>query len=287
MSRRTLYLMAGIVLGIIAVFMINSYIQQREQTYRELLRKKGLKEVVIAKVDIPQGTKITKSMIALARLPEQKVSKNALIYPESAIGKIALVDILKGQQILSSQLRMSYQGKTLSTITPQGKRAVTISLDKVSSMAGMLSEGDRVDIIGIFPYSQTIEGKTYTQKVVVPMFEDVLVLSVGQKKSVSKKGRKSMFTQTTTSSPTTITLALLPEEANLLLYALEIGKIKLLLRSPLDDRKLTRKEPITMDKLWEKLLSLKKEITPPPPPPPPKEVEIYKGTQKTEMILEK
>ena len=57
----------------------------------------------------------------------------------------------------------------------------------------------------------------------------------------------------------TITMALKPKEAHLTLYATQMGKLNLLLRSPLDSKKVRATDPITMDKLWATLFNVSAE----------------------------
>ena len=271
MNKRILYIIAALVLGVISITMIFSFIREKEEQIKKLLSQRNVKEVVIAKVNIPKGKRISPKMLTTKRVPENKVEAGAFSYIEAVIGKIAKTTIYKNQQITSSIVSYPKELERLSSKTPTGKRALTISVDRISSLDSGVKSGDHIDIIGIFPFSQEVEGKTLTQNVVVPMFEDVLVLKAGE----GSKGRIS-----------TLTLALEPEEARLLTYALEVGKIKILLRSSLDTKKSTVKEPITMDKLWEKLLGLKKVPSPSSPPPPPRTVEVYKGVEKKSVIVE-
>jgi hypothetical protein len=57
-------------------------------------------------------------------------------------------------------------------VTPPGKRAVTISVDNISSLAGMVKAGDRVDVIALI--SQNIpgpDGKSSPQLITLPVFQ--------------------------------------------------------------------------------------------------------------------
>ncbi len=281
MEKRRIYFIVGIILALTAVFLVHSYVQSERQRLIELAKRRGIVEVVIAKRDIPARTKISSNMLDLRRIPSDRLEPEALSSIDSVVGKVAKRDIIKGQQITASLLFIPGSEKTLSLRTPEGKRAITIPVDKISSIEGMITPGDHVDIIGNFQIPvQGEKGKTFTQNMVVPMFQNVLVLAVGSKTEALTFSKESKER-----TPTTITIALSPEEASLLTYAMEIGKIRLLLRSPLDEKVAVTQEPITMDKLWEKLLGIKQVVS--SPPPPPETVEVYKGTEKTSVIIEK
>lgn len=279
MDKRRIYFILGIILAITAIFLIQSYVQSERQKLLELSKAKGIVKVVIAKQDIPARKKITPEMLVVKRIPVEGRESEALGSIDSVAGKIAIRDIIQGQQITASLILLPQSRRTLAFKTPEGKRALTIPVDKISSIEGMINPGDYVDIIGNFPFSQSVEGKTYTQNIVVPMFQNVLVLAVGTRtEMVLSKGKGKP------TPASTITIALSPEEAALFTYALEVGKIKLLLRSQLDTEVVTTREPVTMDKLWEKLLGIRQVV--PVPPPPPDTVEIYRGTEKSSLIVE-
>ncbi|RKY35254.1 MAG: Flp pilus assembly protein CpaB [Candidatus Duberdicusella sinuisediminis] len=280
MDKRGVYLIAAIILALTAIFLIHSYVQSERQKILELAKRKGVVEVVVAKKDIPAKTKISSNMLALVRVPSKRLEPEALSSIDSIVGKIAKRDIIEGEQIKASLLMIPGSQKTLSLKIPEGKRAITIPVDKISSIEGMIRPGDSVDIVGSFSIpAKTQKGETISQTMVIPMFEDVLVLAVGTKVEAVSLGREEK------GPPTTITLALTPEQASLITYATEIGKIKLLLRSKFDTQTAFKREPVTIDKLWEKLLGIKQVI--PTPPPPPKTVEVYKGTEKSSVVVEK
>jgi pilus assembly protein CpaB len=170
----------------------------------------------------------------------------------------------------------------LSTKVPKGKRAITVPVDNISSVGGMIRPGDHVDVMGMVPLpAMTADGKQVTQMTTMPLFQDVLVLAVGQEFTNVPGGEKKERVL----SPV-ITLALQPQEANLIAFVQEQGKIRLILRSPED----TQVQP-AMPASWDALLRTvmpqafqqagTKEI-----PKPKKTVEIYRGLQKEIKTLE-
>ena len=103
----------------------------------------------------------------------------------------------------------------------------------------MIKPGDYVDVIGIIPLPVEVDGKQAAEPATVPLFQNVLILSVGtelgaasEKESTSRR-KASEFTPKESAAPL-ITLSLSPEEANILAFVKEQGKIQLILRSPGD-----------------------------------------------------
>lgn len=302
MSRK-LALILGVVLGLIAVFLVKVYLDQQtaiiqEQTKKELLKKQQMQaEVVIAKEDIPKGTTLQESMLEIKVVPKDYLQPRAVSSIERILGMVTAVPISKGEQItttklLSPQQASSTAGGSLAMATPIGKRAITISVDNISSLAGMIRPGDYVDVMGMLPIPvQTPDGKQINQVAVVPLFQNVLVLAVGQQLGQAVPSEDRYRKSEKLESSPLITLALSPQEANLIAFVAEQGKIRLILRSPAD----SKIEPI-MPASWDTLFQY---IMPNLPSGPtgegqvpagvekPKEVEIYRGLKRETMLLSK
>lgn len=251
MERKKLSLIIAIAMGLVAIFLVNRYLAQVEQ--KNPASSQEVVNVFVAAQRIPAGTKINKTMVATKKVPLEFVQPGAVSSIESALGKTAVIDIAAGEQILSSKFSDSISkgpGSTLAMKTPFGKRAITISVDALSAVGGMVRPGDYIDIIGNFPFPQIVGGKAETQIVTVMLFQNVLVLAVGSQieEQSDVEGDRRV------SSASTVTLALIPREAELITYAQQQGRLKLILRSPLDSNLET--VPITsMDTLLQYIFS--------------------------------
>jgi len=275
-------LIAGIA-GVIAVFLINVYIQQQTARAKEeaLRRQKMLVTVIVAKKDIPAGVMIEEDMIKEETLRKDMIQPNAATSVARVLNKVTLAPIAKGEQILTNKVAITGQEISLSSKVPRDKRAITIPVDNISSVGGMLRPGDHVDILGAVPIPMmTAEEKQTTQISTIPLFQDVLVLAVGTEYAAAPTGEKGERR----ASPM-VTLALAPEEANIVAFVQEHGKIRLLLRSPQDTKK-----QLPVPATWETVLrmvmpDLFKE-QPRIIPKPKRQVEIIRGTTKEIKELE-
>lgn len=281
--KRFTPLIVAIVSGLAAVFLINVYIQQRADEARRLeeLKQKNLITVVIARQDISSGVAVKENMVK-----EETVNK-ALVQPRAAtsldrvIDKITIAPIAKGEQILLNKLTASGLEVSLSNKIPRGKRAITIPVDNISSVGGMIRPGDHVDIVGMVPIpTMGADGKTVNQLTTMPLFQDVLVLAVGQEYTPvpgGERGERKL-------SPI-ITLALTPQEASLVAFVQEQGRIRLVLRSP-EDTGVQNVPPASWDTLFRLVMPQMFVEKPTELPKPQKKVEIYRGLQKEVKILE-
>ena len=274
-------MLGGIILGGIAVVFLYIQDQKRQEQIRKLLEQRNQRKVVVAKKNIPKGTILTADLLGYTTVPQQKLEAGSTDYAEAVLGKLTITSFSRGQQIVFSKITDLLQ--TLSYKLPPGKRAITISVDKISSVNGMVTPGDYVDIIGTFPYPFPSAGKK-DSPAVVTLFQQARILAVDnliskEEMLVAKDEESRSITPTLSFS--SITFALTEEEAKLLMFALEIGKIRLLLRSSVDESKGPR-EVITMEKAWEKLFSIKK-VAPEPVP----QVEVYRGLDRKVQDIEK
>lgn len=270
----------GVILAAIAVTLIYFQDQRKQAEIERLRRERENRKVVVAKVNISKGTILAAGVLGYTTVPVKKLEPGSTEYAEAVLGKIALAPFVRGQQITLS--RITDMQQTLSYKLSPGKRAVTISVDKISSVNGMIAPGDFVDIVGTFPYPFPSAGKK-DAPAVVTLFQQVKVLAVDTVTSkeemvVQKKSEGELAAAAFTFS--TITLALSEEEAKLLLFALDMGKVKLLLRSAADES-VGPKEVITMEKAWEKIFSIKKTA-----PVPSRKVEVFRGLDRKVEDLE-
>lgn len=283
MNKRLLSIIIAAVMALLAVVMINAYLNREKQKY-QIQRKEG--PVVVSTQYIPKGTTILPKMIKPISWPVKYKQPGSLNNPNIAVGKIAAVDIMLNEQILSTKLTTVRKTQdSLAVRLPQGRRAFTIDITSLMAVGGGIKTGDYIDIIGSFPYTQNLDGKPVTQKVSVTLFQKILVMGIRQ------GGVGLIFT-----------LALTPQESAILAYATTQGKLRFVLRQPLDTA-IESVPPIEANALWQYILSTlgqqlmqaeeQQEIVPglvqPSRPTPPIErvptLEIYRGTKKEEIDL--
>ena len=287
----------GIVLALGAVFMTTIYIDKQRKIDRARLQKSwenlqaNQTAVLVAKKDISKGAPVDETMFTTEIILNKYVQPQAVTSMDRIAGMVTIAPISKGEQITLTKLTNVKTAGVLSEVTPVGKRAITISVDNIAALAGMIKAGDYFDVIAMMPEPvQTPEGKQTVQASAISLFQNVLVLAVGQETSTQPKEKsrygKEEGGEKKDSSPL-ITLALEPKEANLITYVQEVGKIRLVLRSPADSN-IGPIPPANWNTLLEYLASKvpvvkeeKEEIK------PTGYVEIYRGMNKEQVPLYK
>lgn len=263
-NKKIVYIVAAVALGIVSIFLIHTQLQEKERVIRQLYESGKLTEVVVARRDIPKTSPIRPNMVELIKVPANEVRPGAVTSVNSVLSKVATVDILTDQIIYSSMLRLPEQAQSVAQKIAPGKRAFTVAIDKISAVGGEIRSGDKVDIVGILGIPQQIGDQQIMQRVVMTLFENVAVLDAGS----GEKGLDS------------ITFALTAEETRILNYSLELGAIKLVLRSPLDAAAQGTFQPFTFESFMQKIYAAMGGRPQPPamPQPPQKtEVEVYRG----------
>lgn len=308
MQRQRIILIVGVVLALAVVFLVQIYLSQQRQIAMEEARREAAKlqenqsVVLAAKTDIARGTMVKPELIESKIVSGQAVMPQAVVSADRIMGMVALIDIPKGQQITLNTLafprKATGAGAGLAELTPPGKRAITINVDNMSSLLGMIKPGDHVDIIAALPIPvQVSEGKQVTQAASVPLFQNVLILAVGQEIGAAPPGgeaQEGRYDKEEARSaqrkeiPSLITIALGPQDASLMSFVQEQGKIRLVLRSPVDSQ-LQPLGPISWDALFQFLmpkdLASKQKPTEEQakPPEPTGYVEIYRGLKREKV----
>jgi Flp pilus assembly protein CpaB len=115
----------------------------------------GYKNVVVTKVDIPVGTRITAGLIEVEKRPDTNIALQGgytIEDPSTIIGQIARFDIAKGQEILRDMLAinatdMGDMGSDLSLYIDDTDVAIAFPINQLSGLAYAMRPGDMVDVL--------------------------------------------------------------------------------------------------------------------------------------------
>jgi pilus assembly protein CpaB len=202
------------VLTGISIFLFFSAVEKSSQ--------KDYVDVVVAAKEVDKRTALTAGMLTLEKMPAEAVHPDAARNIESVVGLITDGSLEKGEVILESKLlKTGNETGGLAYLVPEGMRAMTIPVDSVTGVAGLLKIGDKVDILAEFDLQkpQSVD-KVPTS---IMLLQDVEILATGSDASGGAGG-----------TYTTVTLAVKSQDALKLNLAATSGKLRLTLRPPLD-----------------------------------------------------
>lgn len=152
MARRTVAILIAVILALAAAALVWWYAASVRD---EAEKGEGTIAVLVAAQDIPGRTTgeavVEKGLTELADVPERLVAPGALTSEAGLQGRIFTVPVAKGQQIVTAQLGMP-ETQSLAFRVKKGMRAVSLPLTRERGVGGVLTAGDRVDVIATFDY---------------------------------------------------------------------------------------------------------------------------------------
>lgn len=231
--KNKLILILAVIVGLTAAGGIYMFLENMKKTYEV---QGDFVKVTVARQQIPAKTQITAQMIELKEIPAKYINERAAVDSKEVIGKIAKSDILTGEQVLRDKLAKDKESSDgLSFLLQPGKRAVTIAVNEVSGLAGLVKPGDRVDVLGTFDLQAAVGQEK--SSITTLLIQNVDVLSIDQSTNPSagsnQEGKKA-------AAPAhTITLSVTPEQAQPLVLCSEKGSIRLILRPATDQEIIT------------------------------------------------
>lgn len=136
-----------------------------------------------------------------------------------------------GEALLWSDLATIHETqRELSTLVTDGMRAVSVRTDTNSAFGGLIRPGDRVDLL--FHLGATTI--TADERMTLSILQNMLVLAVDADMGDSLAGDSNARNSRASSYVNQIVLSATPEQAQLIAYAQERGRLSLVLRNPND-----------------------------------------------------
>lgn len=217
MNNRRTTLIVAVVLAIGAGWLTLNYLSSLQ---RQTNANSAPREVIVAAQDIPARVTITPQMLAHVTRPTSAVDPNAIMDPRQAVGALALITIPAGSGITSSMIGHPTDVGLPVRLKP-GMRAVSVQIDKVKGVSGLVEPGDYVDVIADPPKAAAVPPPASA------ILRGVRVLAIGESLEYS-----SATPSPQEANSTTVTLEVTPKQADLLVMADLNTTLRLALRSP-------------------------------------------------------
>ena len=268
MAKKKLIL-ASIVCGVIAALLMVLYVQDEQKRVEE--ERGSVVLVYKASTKIEPGAEFNNNLVELHEVPQKFLPPNPVTVSDfdRFNGSQFAVPVMPGEMIITTAFAQRDTTLELADRIAPGYRAMTIAVDQVSGVAGLIKPGDRVDILGTFPTQEEGEGGQREQGfATVPLLQRVSVLATGQNMSGERASGRKIY-------PTlTISVSSL-EEAELLTLVQTRGKLSMLLRNPEDVETDAGMSKQTLSDILKRLgliaeVRKKKESKPRPRPKPKK-----------------
>ncbi|MEK6643211.1 MAG: Flp pilus assembly protein CpaB [Planctomycetota bacterium] len=174
----------------------------------------GEVEVLISGKQIEVASKISANMLSSKKVPQALVPTDAFTTSKELVGRVTAMTVAPGVPITQSMLAPPGSEPGLRAIIPNGMRAVSVSVNEETAVAGFIMPGCHVDVSAV--------GRDHGPAKLI--LSDAEVGAVGQ--SLSRVGEDGK----TVRMEKSVTLFLKPEEVQILHAYGGSGRIRLALR---------------------------------------------------------
>ncbi len=217
-SRRTLILIAAVVVGAIAAYALYTYVGGIEDNANNNAERVKIFKIVR---DIPKGT-FGDEAFAQGLIKEDVIAKeyrpaSAITTPAQVDGLVAISDLPANQVVVSNQFVSQAESlSTFSSLLKNNEVAITISIDQIRGVAGLLVPGDFVNMLvtgaaaATAPTGPAAAGQSGAEVYAQParyLFQKVQILAVGQTRKL-EPGETAATTPTATATSGLLTFAL-------------------------------------------------------------------------------
>jgi len=216
-------------------------------------------EVIVSKIDIPTNSDlnalINQGQFTVVAVPTDRLVEGAITNIEQMRNRRNNTFILADEQIPISRVQGGkVQGGVIGI--PEGYQAITVSLDAPRAVSGAIAAGDNVTIYATFT-DVIVSGGTKGQQTTTAALQQgerttvttVLVPEVQVLRIYTLATGGTTGNNQAVAGEVTVTMALLPEDAQSFVLALEQGSVWLSLLPP--DEQGTALDPLTVAQVLE------------------------------------
>ncbi len=250
-------LLLAVVCGLGAMFGTTKLISRGPAKVEE-----EMQDVVVAVRDLKIEEGVKPEIVKIIRMAKSTVPAGAFSTSKDVEDRWVAIGMLEGEPVIEKKLAAKGSLPGLVSRIPAGMRAFAIEVNEQTGVSGFVLPDHRVDIVQMEPGQN---GRTEAETVL----QDVLVLASGV--LLTRPDEKSIQART-------VTLAVTPDQVDVLVAAKARGALTLSLRGINDHEKpISRRQkdrdnlpppPVPIEQVVVKPIELPAPAPLPPPPPP-------------------
>ncbi len=218
MNSRRITLIVAVVLAVATGVLTLRYLSTLNAANQQHQTAIEMRPVIIA------STKISPQMLTKIMKPAVELEPGSIAEPKQIEGDVALIAIPQGAPVTQSKIGVPAAIGVTGRLKP-GQRAVSIPVDIVKSVSGLIEPGDKVDVMAS---TQASAGRPPRTAAII---RGATVLAVNQSIDATSDASPPPSGNPPT-APTTVTLAVTAAQADLLTVADLNATLRLALRSP-------------------------------------------------------
>ncbi len=185
--------------------------------------------VLVARERLPPGAELGPENLQRGIMPRALVTRSVITWDDhqrvSVFGRKLALPMEPGDMLLYSHVLTKTGEQHLAEAVQQKGRAVSIRVSAESSVHHWIEPADRVDVVGVFRDPKSGELVSMT------MLQNVIVLATGR---IGGQTNRRLLADNDQAYDT-VTLHVLPEAAEMIILAQDLGSLYLTLRNPEDN----------------------------------------------------
>lgn len=221
MGKPLIPITLGVVFAAVAAFMTLGYLKQASN--KPAAPTFETASVVVATTAISRGDIVGTEAVKIVQWPKGAVPQGSFSSLEQAIGTVARTPIFENDPLTSHKVVDAGSKSVLAMLIPDGRRAISIKVNEVTGIAGFVAPSSRVDVLVTVPEKDENPARTRI------VLQDIEVLAIAQ--AVEQRENKPVVVNT-------VTLNVLPNEAEALTLAANEGSLQLTLRNDKDQARV-------------------------------------------------
>jgi pilus assembly protein CpaB len=141
--------------------------------------KEPTTQVVVASYPVHAGDVLQPDALQIVEWPVKLLPIGQTFQDlKGLVGKPVITDIHQGEPLYKDKLAMDSTMGGLPVLIPKGLRAMTIAVSEVKGVAGFITPGSRVDVLGTFEVKESSRSKS--DQLTRTVLQDVLVVATAQ-----------------------------------------------------------------------------------------------------------
>jgi pilus assembly protein CpaB len=214
------------MLGLAVAFGLIAMVLTRQMLAQEPAKAEEAQDVLVAARDLKEEEMLKPDVVKVIRMAKSAVPVGAFSSPKDVEERWVKTAMLEGDVVIEKKLGPKGTPPGLVANIPMGMRAFAIDVTEQSGVSGFILPGHRVDVIR---YENDRAGQRAER-----ILQNILVLASGQ-----------VFTRAEERSLTnrTVTLALTPDQVDIMVAARAKGQLSLALRGVNDHEVVARPKP--------------------------------------------
>src|SRR3954464_9567156 len=184
-------------------------------------KMEATQKILAVSRDLPLGTRIRKADLKLIEVREKDLPKGVLTQDKDVVDRALLFPVGANEPLTNAKLTTATGAEGIPATIEAGMRAISVTINDSSGVAGLIQPNSRVDVLFTRPGSMA-------EAVTSVILQNIKVLAIGRLvqmgQTLDPKAPRMPVA----------TLLMSPEDTQKLELAKNQGKISLALRNPLD-----------------------------------------------------